>query len=483
MDIFKKAVSIIPGVERYHPKTHRELYNRIHTGGALANFHGIKTWDVSAVESMRGVFQDSWVASADLSEWSIGHVDDFSNMFFGCRLASSLNLSGWQNTNSHVNMKKMFHGCNSLRILNLDNWGFNKIIHCAGMFQNCALLTKINLTGAIVCKDATDLSNMFFGCISLLKLELADWDVSGVRNFRTMFHDCRSLRHINLSGWNVSANAENMDSMFSKCSSLLTADLSNWEVGNVINMECMFKGCTELTKLVTTGWNVQNVRNFSQMFEDCKCLPSNIQEWELYDDDHVNTFDMFTTKRLTSHMRSLISEAFLKPPRSDITWEEQKKPLPKKPITAKQSEVASPQPVVVFEQLEPSAPPLPPLNFVQPTTTTISDVIAEWVISHLFNPQYQEELIRNSGSNDDLSVLWKSDFVNFAVGRGIDGEIVSDFVHGAKQPAANGTLLNGGKQQRRQTNKTKKHHTKQKDKNKHKTKNHCSRKKKKIFLL
>ena len=70
------------------------------------------------------------------------------------------------------------------------------------------------------------------------------WNKS-VNDCRNMFYGCSSLISLNLSNFDTS-NVNSMSSMFSGCSSLVSLNLSNFDTSNVKDMSLMFSGCANL---------------------------------------------------------------------------------------------------------------------------------------------------------------------------------------------------------------------------------------------
>jgi surface protein len=82
--------------------------------------------------------------------------------------------------------------------------------------------------------------------MSLIDIDLSNFDTSSVTDMGCMFENCKNLNSINLSGFNTS-NVTNMLYMFTHCSSLqhISADfdLSKVHFADVIGM---FIGCDNL---------------------------------------------------------------------------------------------------------------------------------------------------------------------------------------------------------------------------------------------
>ncbi len=95
-----------------------------------------------------------------------------------------------------------------------------------------------------------NMSNMFYGCDSLVSLNLSGWDTSKVRNMTEMFRYCVNLKSLDLSGWDTS-NVKDMGYMFWNCYHLESLDISGWDTSNVEDMDYMFRNCPAPYKVVS----------------------------------------------------------------------------------------------------------------------------------------------------------------------------------------------------------------------------------------
>ena len=112
---------------------------------------------------------------------------------------------------------------------------------------------------------------MFYGCYTLISLDLSNFDTKSVINMEYMFFRCNSLIELNLSNFDTK-NVTNMEYMFCGCKSLKSLDLSNFDTKNVTNMEYMFFGCNSLITLNISNFDTKNVINNASMLEGCNSL-------------------------------------------------------------------------------------------------------------------------------------------------------------------------------------------------------------------
>ena len=158
----------------------------------------------------------------------------------------------------------MFYGCSSLIKIDLSNFNTENISCISQMFYECSSLTSINLS-YLNTQKVTDMNKMFFGCKSLPSLNLSSFNTQNVTDMSQMFFGCSSLTSLDLSNFNVQ-NVANIRSMFSLCSSLRNINLDNFEILNVDNMSRLFYECSSLIKLDLSKFNTKNVKKMSQMF-------------------------------------------------------------------------------------------------------------------------------------------------------------------------------------------------------------------------
>jgi surface protein len=126
----------------------------------------------------------------------------------------------------------------------------------------------------------TDCTQLFRGCVSLERLDVAMLDVSNVTDMTGMFMYCRNLPTIEgLETWDV-GRVERMADMFSGCTSLTNIDaIAEWDVRNVYCMNGMFDGCRSITNVdAFSKWDVREVEDMRCMFNFCKMLAS-LSSW------------------------------------------------------------------------------------------------------------------------------------------------------------------------------------------------------------
>ena len=141
---------------------------------------------------------------------------------------------------------------------------------CYFMFYGCKSLIQLDLS-IFDTSNVTTMYKMFYDCERLTQLDVSNFDTSNVIIMYKMFNECKALTELDLSNFNTS-NVINMCGIFSGCKSLTEIDLSNFDTSRVTDMCGMFSGCKALTQLDLSSFNLSEVNYISSMFRDCASL-------------------------------------------------------------------------------------------------------------------------------------------------------------------------------------------------------------------
>ena len=165
-------------------------------------------------------------------------------------------------------------------IINDNNYELNSFYNIKNEKENEILVVKLKQI-----KDVTNISSMFCGCSSLIKVpDISKWDTSNVTDMKGMFGECSNLSSLpDISKWNTN-NVTNMSIMFCECTSLSSLpDISKWNTNNVIDMMGMFGECSKLSSLPDISkWNTNNVTDMTAIFQLCSSLSilPDISKWK-----------------------------------------------------------------------------------------------------------------------------------------------------------------------------------------------------------
>ena len=163
------------------------------------------------------------------------------------------------------------------KVLKLKLKGINKITDMSYMFCGCQSLIKLPDIHKINISNVTSLKCFFAGCKYFQDFpDLSKWNLKNVNDISYMFFDCFVLEKISdISKWDTS-NIIKMNSIFEQCYSLISLpNISKWNTSKVENMSRMFNYCEKLTKIPDiSNWNTDNVKEMEFMFCHCISLSS-----------------------------------------------------------------------------------------------------------------------------------------------------------------------------------------------------------------
>ena len=187
--------------------------------------------------------------------------------FCGCQDLTNIEGIEYLNTENVTNMNGMFYACLALTTLDIANFDTKNVTDMSHMFFECSALTTLDISNFNT-ENVTNMSGMFWGCAALTTLDLSHFDTQNVTDMNGMFCNCSALTTLDVSNFDTK-NVTNMSGMFSGCSALNTLDIANFDTQNVTDMSGMFNGCRALTTLDVSNFDTQNVTNMGYMF--CSC--------------------------------------------------------------------------------------------------------------------------------------------------------------------------------------------------------------------
>ena len=196
---------------------------------------GEDAWDVSEkqngsimawTEEKRDGFMDLYLAA----NGNILANKDCSKLFSGYEKLKKIVGLQYFRTDQTENMSDMFFGCMQLKRLNLKKLDTGNVTNLSNMFYLCLHLQSLNLE-KLHTDQVTDMSAMFAGCSELKELDLGIFDTSNVKNMDRMFFLCKSLEKLNISSFDT-GNVETMRKMFNGCESLGELDVNHFDTSN-----------------------------------------------------------------------------------------------------------------------------------------------------------------------------------------------------------------------------------------------------------
>ena len=229
-----------------------------------------ESWNVSEDKKHGGVL--AWVIpnNNDNTKYDlyIGAKDgviankDSSFLFYNFQNVKEINFNDNYDTSNSADMSKMFHNCISLVSLDLSNFDTRNVTSMYAMFcmwnndnflQNS--LNFIIFGENFITSSVIDMRSMFAGLIKLQNLDLSNFDTSNVTDMYHMFLHCHSLTKLDLSNFDTS-NVINMENMFGACNNLTELNLCSFNTKKVTNMKWMFQYTTVLKNVyVSSNWS------------------------------------------------------------------------------------------------------------------------------------------------------------------------------------------------------------------------------------
>ncbi|MBQ7689126.1 MAG: BspA family leucine-rich repeat surface protein, partial [Clostridia bacterium] len=159
-----------------------------------------------------------------------------------------------------------------------------------GWFEDTSL-TEFISTEKFNTSNVTSMSNMFFGCSSLLALDVSCFDTGNVKDMSYMFASCSGIKELDLSNFDTS-QVENMSMMFDYCSSLKRiVGLNKFDTSSVKSTYGMFEACESLTEIDLSSFITSSLTSMGGMFQGCESIQTL----------NVSTF---TTDQVTSMWQS-----------------------------------------------------------------------------------------------------------------------------------------------------------------------------------
>ena len=187
--------------------------------------------------------------------------------FCGCQDLTNIEGIEYLNTENVTNMNGMFYACLALTTLDIANFDTKNVTNMSHMFNGCYTLTTLDVSNFDT-QNVTNMSGMFWGCAALTTLDVSHFDTQNVTDMDGMFCNCSALTTLDVSNFDTK-NVTNMSGMFSSCYALTTLDIANFDTQNVTDMNYMFNGCRALTTLDVSNFDTQNVTYMDYMF--CSC--------------------------------------------------------------------------------------------------------------------------------------------------------------------------------------------------------------------
>ena len=230
----------------------------------------ISNFNLSNVDSMSEMFKNCTnLINLILPNSSAPKLINIQYAFYKCtNLKGTIDLSNFK-PNNYVDFEFAFYYCKNITEVKLNNFKFSSF---RSAFQGCTLLEKIDFTG-ISTSNITDMQDAFNSCNSLTSLDLTNFDVStlatnkhGSGGLHQTFASCSSLETLNITGWKITNKVTKLYGTFDKCSKLKKLDLSNWDTTGVTDLNYTFRIMTNIEEIDLRNADFSNVTNTDTVF-------------------------------------------------------------------------------------------------------------------------------------------------------------------------------------------------------------------------
>ena len=139
--------------------------------------------------------------------------------------------------------------------------------------------TITNNTGYLYCSDVESgrINEGIFTHMGHINISVIACDIENVMNMNSMFCHCYGLEKLDLQNFNTTG-VTNMMEMFALCSNLTELNIQSFNTSNVVNMYKMFYECSSLKNLnYGQNFNTTKVTAKENMFDNCDNLPDDIK--------------------------------------------------------------------------------------------------------------------------------------------------------------------------------------------------------------
>ena len=230
----------------------------------------ISNFNLSNVDSMSEMFKNCTnLINLILPNSSAPKLINIRYAFYNCtNLKGTIDLSNFK-PNNYVDFEFAFYYCKNITEVKLNNFKFSSF---RGAFYGCTLLEKIDFTG-ISTSNITDMQYSFTDCSSLKSLDLTNFDVSTLATNKNStgglwqtFAGCSSLETLNITGWKITNKVTNLYGTFDKCSKLKKLDLSNWDTTGVTDLNYTFRRMTNIEEIDLRRADFSNVTSTNSVF-------------------------------------------------------------------------------------------------------------------------------------------------------------------------------------------------------------------------
>ena len=175
--------------------------------------------------------------------------------------------------------RSMFYGCSSIIEIDLSHFILSRVTMMNAMFYGCSSLKKFNIS--FQSSNVNNMLYMFHGCNSLISLDLSTLKTAKIKNSGYMFCHCNSLESLNLSNFDLSI-VTYIGYMFYNCQALRLVHLNNSVLSGSFNSFRIFDYISNNLHICTQDENWKNLLNANYFYVNCKDNENNNIEYRCY---------------------------------------------------------------------------------------------------------------------------------------------------------------------------------------------------------
>lgn len=168
--------------------------------------------------------------------------------------------------------------------------------------------------------------NGLFSTDSKLKdiIGLECLDTTNVVNMSNVFYGCNQLKKIDLSNFNT-LNVTNMNRMFWGCSSLEELNIEKFQTSKVVDMGAMFSFLGESTSSgcelkFSSSFDTSNVSNMDSMFQQIKVKSLDLTSFTFKENLNLKNIFAYITSDVTVYVKDETMQQFVINARGNNVW-------------------------------------------------------------------------------------------------------------------------------------------------------------------
>ncbi|RLB03039.1 MAG: BspA family leucine-rich repeat surface protein, partial [Deltaproteobacteria bacterium] len=246
--------------------------------------------NIPNVIDMGNLFSEcSSLTSIDVSVLDTSNVEYMYNLFYKCTLLETITLGGLFDSSNAISTEYMFYECTSLTSIDMSQIDTSSSENVSGMFAYLDAMTTIDVSSMDVSK-VKYMYDIFAGS-SFVTIDLSTFNTPLLEDMSGMFNYSELLENIIFSSSLDTSNVEYMSYAFEGCVSLVSMDLSDFDFSSVLDLGSLFEDCILLECI--TNIDSRNATDRDDMFDGCTALINPI-DLEVIDiegsggDDYVN---------------------------------------------------------------------------------------------------------------------------------------------------------------------------------------------------